>query len=132
MRPKSAKTSTSSQRDARPRFERLEALTRDFSTQLRREFAQEITSDPKAFKTCLIRLVRRTLPPRRGRPNDPRIDTAMQMIEQGRTIKEVLRSQIKDFEKLDTYGRYLAEKGLRAAIGRRRKRRKSARDAANN
>ena len=126
MRSKSAKTSTSSRQDARPRFKHLEALTRDFTEQLRREFAQEITSDPKAFKTYLIRLVRRTLPPGRGRPNDPRIDTAMQMIEQGRTIKEVLRSQIRDFEKLDTYGRYLAEKGLRAAIARRRKRRASA------
>ncbi len=46
----------------------------------------------------------------------------MEMIEQGRTIKEVLRSQITHFEKLDAYGRYLAEKGLRGAIARRRKR----------
>jgi len=122
MRPKSAKTSTSSRQDAQPRFKYLEALTRDFTEQLQREFAQEITSDPKAFKTYLIRLVRRTLPPRRGRPNDPRIDSAMQMIEEGKTVKEVLRSQVPGFDKLDIYGRYLADKGLRAAIARRRKR----------
>ena len=34
----------------------------------------------------------------------------------------MLRLQIPGFERLDTYGRYLAEKGLRAAIARRRKR----------
>ncbi len=108
--------------DARARSKLLEALTADFAEQLQREFAHEITSDPKAFKTYLIRLLRRTLPPKRGRPNDPRIDAAMQMIEQGRTIKDVLRSQITHFEKLDAYGRYLAEKGLRGAIARRRRR----------
>jgi hypothetical protein len=43
------------------------------------------------------------------------------MVEQGKTVKDVLRLQIPDFDKLDTYGCYLAEKGLRAAIARRRK-----------
>ena len=113
MGPHSSKTITSFRQGALLRFKRLETLTRDFTEQVQREFAQEITSDPKAFKTYLIRLVRRTLPPKRGRPNDPRIDAAMHMIKQGRTIKEVLRSQIVDFENSDTYGRYLAEKGLR-------------------
>ncbi len=45
------------------------------------------------------------------------------MVEQeGKTVKDVLRLQIHDFDKMDTYGCYLAEKGLRAAIARRRKR----------
>jgi hypothetical protein len=44
------------------------------------------------------------------------------MFEQGTRIKEILRLQIPGFEKVDTYGRYLADKGLRAAITRRRKR----------
>src|SRR5437870_12904035 len=36
-----------------------------------------------------------------------------------KSIKEVLDSQIPHFESLDTYSRYLAEKGLRAALSRR-------------
>ena len=122
MRRAFSKTTAIRRQDVLARSKLLESLTADFAEQLRGEFAQEIARDPKAFKTYLIRLLRRTLPPRRGRPNDPRIDAAMEMIEQGRTIKEVLRSQITHFEKLDAYGRYLAEKGLRGAIARRRKR----------
>jgi predicted oxidoreductase len=38
-------------------------------------------------------------------------------------VKEILRLQTRGFDKLDTYGRYLAEKGLRTAIARRRKKR---------
>jgi predicted oxidoreductase len=45
------------------------------------------------------------------------------MLEQGKSIKEILRLQTRGFDKLDTYGRYLAEKGLRTAIARRRKKR---------
>jgi hypothetical protein len=43
------------------------------------------------------------------------------MIQQGKSIKEILRCQIPDFQQMDTYGRYLAEKGLRTAIARRRR-----------
>jgi hypothetical protein len=100
---------------------RLETLTRDFTAHIRRDFAQEITSDPKTFKKSLLKLIGRQLPPRRGRPNDPRLDVAVRMVERGKTVKEVLRMQIPDFDKLDTFGRYLVEKGLRAAIARRRK-----------
>jgi len=70
----------------------------------------------------ILRLVRRELPPKRGRPNDPQIDSAVRLVQRGKTIKQVLRLQIPGFDKLDTYGRYLAEKGLRAAIARRRNR----------
>jgi len=101
---------------------RLEALTHDFAAQIHRDFTQEITQDPKALRASVLRLVRRALPLRRGRPNDPRIDAAMRMLEQGKSIREILRLQTRGFEKLDTYGRYLAEKGLRTAIARRRKR----------
>lgn len=109
-----------SQRPKDKQTSRLEAATRDFTARLKRDFAKEIASNPRDFKDQVLRLVRRTLPPKRGRPNDPRIDTAMRMIEQGNTVNKVLRSQITDFEKLDIYGRYLAEKGLRSAIARRR------------
>jgi hypothetical protein len=106
----------------RPLQERLEAFTGNFAEQIKREFASEISRDPQAFKTSILRLLRRALPLRRGRPNDPRIDAAVRMREQGKSVQEILRLQTRGFDKLDTYGRYLAEKGLRSAITRRRKR----------
>jgi len=103
----------------------LQQTLRKFSTQLRRRFAQDIARDPAGFKKQVVRLIRQALPLRRGRPNDPQIDTAVRMVQQGRTVKDVLRLQIPGYDKFDTYGRYLAEKGLRAAISRRRKHAKS-------
>jgi len=52
---------------------RLETFAGSFTARLRQEFAHEIAHDPKAFKASVLRLIRRGLPPRRGRPNDPRI-----------------------------------------------------------
>jgi hypothetical protein len=69
--------------DRRP-LERLEAVTSNFTEQISREFAPEISRDPKTFKKSILGLVRRHLPPRRGRPNDPRIDAAVRMFEQGK------------------------------------------------
>lgn len=95
---------------------------RSFTEALKREFAEDITRDPRGFKKQVVTLIRRELPPKRGRPNDPRLDEAAQMVEQGKLVRDVLRAQIPGFERMDTYGRYLAEKGLRAAIARRRAR----------
>jgi hypothetical protein len=106
--------------------QRLEAVTREFIAQVRRTCADQHTSDPKALRASVLRLVRREWPLRRGRPNDPRIDAAVHMIEQGKSIKEVLQLQTRNFDKVDAYGRYLAEKGLRTAVTRRRKRTRNA------
>jgi len=94
---------------------------RDFVQHLQRNHASDLARDARGFKKQVVTLIRRELPPRRGRPNDPRIDAALQMIQQRKSIKEILRCQIPDFEQMDTYGRYLAEKGLRTAIARRRR-----------
>jgi hypothetical protein len=99
----------------------LEAMTRDFAHRLKRNFAHEITQDAKEFKKRVLQFVRRELPPRRGRPNDPRLDAAARMVANGRSLREVLRAQVPSFDGLDTYGRYLAEKGLRSAVTRRRR-----------
>ena len=115
----------------RPLPERLEALSGQFAEQIKRQFAEELARDPKAIKTSVLRLLRRALPLRRGRPNDPRIDAAVQMLEQGKSIKEILLLQTRNFERVDTYGRYLAEKGLRTAVTRRRKRTCNAPSAHN-
>jgi hypothetical protein len=92
----------------------------EFTAILKRKFAQEIMNDATAFKKHVVRLIRRELPPRRGRPANPALDAAVRMIEQGKTFRDVLRLQVPNFEQMDTYGRYLAEKGLREAIARRR------------
>ena len=110
------------ERPAKRPAKRLEALVRDFVARVRRDCGEELERDPKALRAAALRLVRRELPLRRGRPNNPRIDAAVQMLEQGKSIKEILRLQTRNFDKVDTYGRYLAEKGLRTAVTRRRKR----------
>jgi len=99
----------------------VEAAAREFASFLKIHFVQEIDRDAKAFKKSVLRWIRRELPPRRGRPNDPRLDLAARMVHNGKTIKEVLRFQLASFDRMDTYGRYLAEKGLRAALARRKK-----------
>ena len=102
----------------------MKSLARDvrgFVQQLQRNHASDIARDARGFKKQVVTLIRRELPPRRGRPNDPRIDAALQMIERRKSVKEILRCQIPGFEQMDTYGRYLAEKGLRTAIARRRR-----------
>lgn len=99
----------------------IEQAISQFASKLRSRFQVQIARDARGFKKLFIRLIRRELPPRPGRPNDPRIDAAVRMVQQGRTVKDVLRAQVPGFDALDTYGRYLAEKGLRAAIARRQK-----------
>ena len=86
---------------------------------LKLHYADQITRDARVFKKTVLRLVHRELPLKRGRPNDPRLIAAVEMIRQGESVKRVLRSQIHDFKKMDVYGSYLAGKGLRTAVRRR-------------
>jgi hypothetical protein len=94
---------------------------RKFAARLLRDYANEFADDPHGFKKYVLRTVRLYLPPGRGRPRDTRFDAALAMLKQRNSIKEILRRQIPDFDQLDTYTRYLAEKGLRQAIARRRR-----------
>ena len=48
---------------------------------------QAVVIHPEAFKTSVLRLIRRELPPRRGRPNDPRIDAAVRIGHSGLTAR---------------------------------------------
>jgi hypothetical protein len=105
--------------------ESVEVVACEFASFLKLQFADQIIRDPRIFKKTVLRLVRRELPPKRGRPNDPRLDAAARMVnDQRKSVKDVLRIQVPGFDELDTYGRYLAEKGLRAALARRRKSRR--------
>ena len=100
----------------------LEHVTLAFARRLRRDFAQDISRDSRGFKKQVLRLIRRLLPPRRGRPINPKTEAALALWHQGKTVREILRLQIRDFDRLDTWGRMLAEKALRQALVRQRKR----------
>ena len=102
-----------------PNCSQLERAIGQIGETIRRDFGDEMARDPAGFKKQAVWLFRRELPPRPGRPNDPRLDAVCRMIEEGKTVKQVLRIQVPDFDRLDTYGAYLAEKGLRAALARR-------------
>ena len=93
----------------------LEQTVRRFRLEIRNRFRDQIARDAQRFKKLIIHLVRWQLPPQPGRPPDPQIDAAVRLVQQGRTVKAVLRLQIPDFDRLDTFGRYLTEKALRAA-----------------
>ncbi len=92
-----------------------------FGGTLRRDkdFAQAIRADLAGFRGDLERAMRAQFPMRRGRPTDPLLDAACRMVKEGKSVSEVLSSQIKDWDTLDPYTRYLAAKGLRQAVARR-------------
>jgi hypothetical protein len=99
----------------------LEVVARDFATSLKHDFAEDMLRRPRDFKKQILRLISRELPPRPGRPIDPKIEATLAMLEQGKTLRQVLRSHVQGFDQLDTYGRYLMQKALRQAIARRRR-----------
>jgi hypothetical protein len=100
----------------------VETLSRDFAARLRRHCAKELETDPRGFRERLMRFIRREFQSKRGRPTNPKLDQAARMIEKGTPTREVLRWLVPGLDKVDKYGRYLAAKGLRAALARRRKR----------
>jgi hypothetical protein len=101
------------------RLDSVQIAVRKFVTGIQRDFAEQIAADPRDFKQQILRLVRRELPPKRGRPASPQIDAAIQLLRAGKSVRDVLRLQIPGFDELDAYGRYLAEKGLRQGLARR-------------
>lgn len=101
------------------RQEILAVETRRFTDRLQKMFSPEITRNAVGFKKLVLRFVRRALPPRPGRRNDPQIDAAIQLLQQGKTVRDVLQRQIPDFEKMDSYARILADRGLRKSLAAR-------------
>lgn len=98
-----------------------DTIARNFARQLRQKFWREIADNPRDFKKQILRAIRRELPPGRGRPASPQIETAIKMLQQGKTVREVLQHQVEGFEQVDSYGRYLMEKALRQAMARRQR-----------
>jgi hypothetical protein len=86
-----------------------------------RDFAQSIRADPAGFRADLESAMRVQFPMRRGRPTDPQLDAACRMVGEGKSVPEVLRTQIPGWDSLDPYARYLTAKGLRQAVVRRKR-----------
>lgn len=100
----------------------VDSTIRDFAAKLKRDFSEELTTEARGFKKRAVRLFRRELPPGRGRPSDPLLDAGARMVDEGKPARDVLRWLVPGYDQLDTVGRYLTAKGLRAALARRRKR----------
>jgi hypothetical protein len=109
----------------------VDSAIRDFAAKLKWDYSQELESDPRAFKKRAVRSFRRELPPGRGRPTDQQLDAAARRVDQGKPVRDVVRWLVPGYDQLDTVGRYLTAKGLRAALARRRKRRRSVTTQSN-
>ena len=109
----------------RKTYNKLAALTAGFADMLRHApdlqpwVISAIPDDLRGFRSDLLALIRAQFPLRRGRPPDPLLDEACHMIAQGKTVPQVLRQQIPNWDEVDAYTRYLAAKGLRQAACRR-------------
>jgi hypothetical protein len=90
-----------------------------FAGRLKKLFSAEIAKNDVRFKKLVVKLLRKALPPRPGRRNDPRINFAIHLLQQGKTLREVLQIQIPDFESMDSYARILADRGLRKSLAAR-------------
>jgi len=106
--------------------QRLVRRVAAFADSLKRDhaFARVIASDLVGFRAGLLLALKAAFPLRRGRPADPLLDAACEKVKHGKSVPEVLRSQISAWNKLDPYTRYLAAKGLRQAVARRKRRQK--------
>ncbi len=96
-----------------PVQKKLARLCGRFVTRLRRdrELAEAARGDPATFRAALVKVVRSLFP--------------VQLVSEGRSIGDVLREQVKDWDRQDSYARYLASKGLRQAVKRRRREHRS-------
>jgi hypothetical protein len=88
------------------------------------EFANAISADVRAFRADLLRAIKAQFRLRTGRHGDLHLDAACELVKKGQSVPEVLRSQITGWDTLDPYARYLASKGLRQAVARRKRRQK--------
>ena len=70
---------------ARETTESVDETFQDFAANLKHTFPQKIARYARDFKKHMLGSIRRELPPRRGRPHNPRYDQAAQMAQQGKT-----------------------------------------------
>jgi hypothetical protein len=85
-----------------------------------RVLAPYLRSDLRGLRSDLIVAAKNHFRLKTGRRGDPRLDRAYELQHLGKSIKEILREQFKDYDQLDPYKQYLLAKGLRQAIRRRK------------
>ena len=110
----------------RPAYRKLTQYAIQLADQLNRDgvLSPHIRSDLRAFREDLLFAVKKQFKLKAGRPSDPLIDKACELVRGGKSVPRVLREQIKNWGTLDAYTKYLAAKGLRQAVARREKQRK--------
>jgi hypothetical protein len=110
----------------RTAYRKLTQYAIQFADQLKKDglLSPHIRSDLRAFREDLHFAVKRQFGLKSGRPSDPLIDKACELMRGGKSVPKVLREQIKNWDTLDAYTKYLAAKGLRQAVTRREKQRK--------
>lgn len=95
-----------------------------FAESLRRDYAQRIARDARAFKQQVVGQLRRRLPPGPGHPPSAAVTRAVEMRAQGKPWLEIYRQCIRGFATLGQGHRELAMIRLRAAVRSRRVRHK--------
>lgn len=102
----------------------LTQTIRSFVACLKRDHADQIASDPGAFKKQVVRLIRRELPPGPGRPLSEAVTRATEMRGQAHPWSAIYRQCIPGLGELGPGDRSLAMSRLRTAVRGRRHRRK--------
>lgn len=102
-----------------------------FASLLKIHFANLISEDPTEFKKVVLHLVRRELPPGRGRPCDDAVTRASDLLATGKPWQKIYPSCIPDFKYLDPASRQVAQSRLRCAVRSRRNARKRRRVVLN-
>lgn len=100
----------------------VEQEIRHFGNRLKRDFAQEMAPDPATFKKQVVRLIRRELRLRPGRPPSESVTRALKLRAVETPWLQVYRACISDFDTLGDGLRQLAMSRLRSAVRARRNR----------
>lgn len=94
----------------------IRSVTRD------RLLSEQIKFNLSNFRQELVNLTIAAFPLKTGRRADPRVDDACEKVRQGKTVTQVLKEQIPNWDDLDPYSQMLARKGLNEAVNRRKRR----------
>ena len=102
------------------RAKSLDTFAHNFARRLRQEFPEAIANSPRDFKKQVIRLIRRELPPRPGRPLDEAVTRATEMRAKGQPWSTIYCQCIPGYDSLDPGDRQLTASRLRTAMRTRR------------
>ena len=98
----------------------LSESAREFTSNVKRNFADQLRGDPHALKRELVHLLKINLPPGPGRPCDEAVTNAVQLKAQGKSWREIYPLCIPDYPHLSGDMRQQAQSKLRDAVRSRR------------